>query len=205
MIKHVIIWLSISCVAVLSGSPRPAVAQQATAWLYALQVPPWAFRAPSGTTFPLSMGIASQVTSPSAAIIGHLPESGAVGEVAVTQAVISVGDEVPLPTYADGTKAQDSEVFWTAQLWKADFPEDDIKLRHSPYSPGDQAVATFNGRQFASAEAHISGAILVPQLHDFQVLVNVFAFRVHDHRRIKSSSLAPLRHQSIGGIKARYR
>jgi hypothetical protein len=205
MTKHVIIWLSISCVAVLSGPPRPAVAQQATAWFYALQVPPWAHQGPSGTTFPLSMGIASQVASPGAAIMGHLPVPGAVGEVAVTQAVISVGDEVPLPTYADGTKAQDNEVFWTAQLWRADFPEEEITLRHTIYRPGDQAVATFNGRQFVSAEAHIDGAILVPQLHDFQVLVNVFAFRVHDHRRIKSSSLMPLRPESIGGIKARYR
>lgn len=206
MTKHVSIWLSISCVAVLSGSPRPAVAQQATAWLYALQVPPWAFQVPSGTTFPLSMGIASQVASPGAAIMGHLPQPGAVGEVAVTQSVISAGDEVPLPTYADGTEAQDSEVFWTAQLWKADFPVEIISLRHTAYWPGDQAVATFNGRQLVSAEAQINnGRTTAPPLNNFQVLVNVFAFRLHDHRRIKSSAVAPLPPQSIGGIKARYR
>ena len=36
--KHFLTSLSIFCVAVLSASPQPAVAQQATAWLYAFQV-----------------------------------------------------------------------------------------------------------------------------------------------------------------------
>ena len=202
MTKHVITWVGIACGVALSGSPRPAEAQQSTAWLYALQGPPVV---PHGG-FSLSMGIASKVISPSAAIFGHLPEPGAMGELASTQVVISVGEEVPLPSYADGTKAQDSEVFWTAQLWKAEFPITDIiTLRHANYGFGDQVVATFNGRQCVSAEAHINGAILVPQIHDFEVLVNVFAFRLHDHRRIKSSPLTPLRPQSIGSIKAKYR
>ena len=201
MTKRAIMWFSIS-IAALCGSPVPAAAQQGMAWLYSLQGPPVA--PPGG--FSLVMGIASKVASPSAAIFGHMPEAGAMGEFASTQAVISVGEEVPLPSYSDGTKAQDSEVFWTAQLWKAEFPITDIiTLRHANYAFGDQAVATFSGRQLVSAEAHINGAILVPQIHDFQVLVNAFAFRVHDHRRIKSSSLTPQQPHSIGSIKAAYR
>ena len=42
--------------------------------------------------------------------------------MAVMQGIISVGDQVPLPTYADGSQAQEGEVFWTAQLWRAEFP-----------------------------------------------------------------------------------
>jgi len=209
--KRAIARLTILCAAALSISPLQAGAQQATAWLYALQVPPWAFQVPSGTTFPLSMGIASRVTSRGAAVFGHLPEPGAVGELATTQAVISVGDEVPLPSYADGTRSQDGEVFWIVQLWKADFPTDEYKFRHSIYAGGDQAVATFSGRQFVSADAHIDGAMLVPPINNFQLLVNVFAFRLHDNRRIKPTSVvsppsvvAP-QPESFGSIKARYR
>ena len=193
--KHVILSLIAFCVAVLSASQR-AVAQQSTAWLYAFQEPP------ATTDLPWSMGIASHVALPSNAILGHLPHAGAVGEVAVAQAIISVGDQVPLPSYADGSQAQESEVFWTAQLWRAEFFAGGV-IR---YRQGDYALAVFSGRQLVSAEAQINtGGAVPPPFTNLQVLVNVIAFRAHDHRRLKSSDLAPSKQQSMGSIKARYR
>ena len=186
--KHFLASLSIFWVAVLSASPQPAVAQQATAWLYAFQVPA------STTGLPWTMGIAPQVGSPSNAILGHLPQAGAVGEVAVTQEIISVGDQVPLPTYADGSQAQGGEIFWTAELWRAEFPLAGGVMR---YIGGDHAVALFNGRQLVSAEAQINtGGPVPPPTTNFQVLVNVVAVR---------SATTPARHETMGSIKARYR
>jgi hypothetical protein len=50
------------------------------------------------------MGLALCVGAPSNTLFGHLPQPGAVGELAVAQGIISVGDDVPLPTYADGSQ-----------------------------------------------------------------------------------------------------
>src|SRR5260370_30261581 len=52
-----------------------------------------------------TLGIAKNVTSPSQEILGNLPRVGTVGEVAVEQKVISLGEQVPLPTFPDGTQA----------------------------------------------------------------------------------------------------
>lgn len=140
------------CVAIVvllgvSSAVHLASAQAANAWLYAFQVPLW------GTERPWTMGVSPETGSASNAILGHVPPSGTVGEVAVTQAIISVGEQVPLPTYADGSQAQEGEEFWTTQLWLAEFPDASGIVR---YLDGDHAVATFNGRQLVSATAQIN-------------------------------------------------
>ena len=88
-------------------------------------------------------------------LFGNPPQSGVMGEVAIAQQVLSVGDYVPLPTYADGTQATDGEVFWTAHLWLASWtgslwPFDDR------YLPGDGSGAAFQGRQLVAA-AFVTG------------------------------------------------
>lgn len=184
--KQVITSLSIVCAAVLVASPDVASAQSVAAWLYAYQSSP-------GPMLPAVMGVAAQVGTPSAAILGHLPSAGAVGEVAVTQAIISVGNQVPLPSYADGTPASEGEVFWTTQLWRAQFFADGIVR----YQWGDHVVATFNGRQLVGIEGQINtGNPAPPTTADAQVLVNVVAVR---------SATTPTTRSSLGSIKARYR
>ena len=97
-----------------------------------------------------------------------------VGEVAVQQVVISVGDLVPLPTFADGSQATESEIFWTAQLWRASF----YPVRQLDVI-GD-ASAMFSGRRLTASSLH--WGIAPPT--DVQVLVNVVAIRPHDNRKV---------------------
>jgi hypothetical protein len=180
------IMLSILAAAVLAASPHPAYAQTAVAWLYA-------FQSSAAPAAPAVMGVAAQVGTPSATILGHLPSAGAVGEVAVAQATLSSGDQVPLPTYADGTPAAESEVFWTSQLWRADFSADGIVR----YESGDHLVATFNGRQLISVEGQINtGGPVPPTAANVQVLVTAVAIR---------SAATPTTRATIGSLKARYR
>ena len=168
-----------------TASPHSANAQTVAAWLYAYQY--W-----GGTTLPAVMGVAAQVGTPSAAIFGHLPSAGAVGEVAVAQAILSVGDHVPLPIYADGTSASEGEVFWTSQLWRAEFDGEGIVR----YQSGDHIAATFNGRQLISVDGQINTGGLAHLANNVQVLVTAVAIR---------SGTTPTARHTIGSIKARYR
>lgn len=185
-INRILISLAALGLAVLAASPNPVGAQTAVAWLYAYQGSPT-------PTVPAVMGVAAQLGTPSAAILGHIPATGTVGEVAITQAVLSVGDQVPLPTYADGTPAAESEVLWTSHLWRAEFFADGI-IR---YQSGDHLVATFNARQLVSVDGQInSGGPVPPTATNVQVLVTAVAVR---------SATTPTTRATIGGIKARYR
>jgi len=176
------------CLGLSTASVPRATAEPVNVPLYAFEAYNW------HTGLPWTMGLGLRTSTPTSAIFGHLPNAGAVGEVAVAQAILSVGDHVPLPTYADGIQAQENEMFWTTQLWLAKFNADGIVR----YSGGDQAVATFDGREFIAATAKINGgAPLPPSTTDVQVLVNVVA--------VRSSATTPTRRQSLGGVKARYR
>jgi hypothetical protein len=184
--KCVLTSLTVLGVAVLAAAPYAAWAQTGTAWLYAYQGSP-------GPSIPAVMGVAAQLGTPGAAIFGHLPSAGVVGEVAIAQAVLSIGDQVPLPTYADGTPATESDVFWTSQLWRAEFFADGIVR----YQSGDRVVATFNGRQLANVEGQINtGGPVPPTPSNVQVLVTAVAVR---------SATTPTTRATIGSIKARYR
>jgi len=119
------------------------------------------------------LGIATNVTSPSQEILGNVPRAGTVGEVAVEQKVISLGEQVPLPTFPDGTQATESEIFWTVQLWQATFNAMTENDRL-----GDASL-TFSGRTFMGA--NIQWGRFLPT--DAKVLVNVVAVRPHDNRR----------------------
>lgn len=174
----------IVCIAILSASPDWSDAQDVHACL-------WSTRTSDCSVFPpAAMGIGLCVGSPASTVYGHLPQSGAIGEVAVIQSVISAGEEVPLPTYADGTPAIESEVFWTAQLWFVQFP-----LACGVVRWGGGASATFNGRQLVSTTATIPGPVSPPST-DGKVLVNVVALR---------HSATPTKRESVGSLKARYR
>ena len=165
---------------------RGASAQTAFAWLYAFQSSP-------GASLPAAMGVAGQLGTPSAVILGHLPAAGAVGEVAIRQTLLAVGDQVPLPAYADGTTATEGEVFWTSQLWRAEFFADGIVR----YESGDHLVATFSGRQLISVQGQINtGGPVPPTATNVQVLVTAVAVR---------SATTPTTRATIGSIKARYR
>ena len=184
--KRIVISLCV-LVAVLAASSRHATAQTVDACL-------WATRSSDCQVFPpAAMGVGLCAGTPSNTVFGHLPQAGVVGEVAVVQTVIAVGDEVPLPTYADGSPAQESEVFWTAQLWFAEFPYACGVVRWG----GDHAVASFQGRRFVAGTAQInpSGPVSPPTTN-FQVVVNVVAIR---------SGTTPARSETFGSIKTRYR
>jgi hypothetical protein len=112
-VRRLFVALAVLGLVISSLSPCQAGAQ--TVWLYAFQIPP------PTTDRSWTMGVSSQGVTPSSEILGHPPRVGATGEIAVMQGIISVGGEVPLPVFADGSQAQEGEVFWTAQLWLAEF------------------------------------------------------------------------------------
>lgn len=142
----------------------------------------YAFRASDCRVLPpATMGVSLGTPSPSSVVLGHLPPAGAVGEMAVSQQIIASGDEVPLPMFADGSSAQESEVFWTAQLWLVNFPGACGVVRYR----GDRVTATFSGRRLVSTFAQIDNGGPVPPATDAQVLVTAVAFRLHDRRKLK--------------------
>jgi len=145
----------------------PRSAETQTAWF-------WSGHPYSGN-FPLStLGIFDRVATPQQTVFGSVPGAGVVGEVAVQQSLLSIGDLVPLPIFADGTQAIESEIFWTAQLWHASF---EVERPWSQY-PGN-ASATFAGRQLTGADLSWGCC----PARDVQILVNVVAVRPHDNRR----------------------
>lgn len=184
--KRVVISLCVLA-AVLAASHRRASAQTVDACLWATR------RSDCQVLPPAAMGVGLCAGTPGNTVFGHLPQAGRVGEVAVMQSIISVGDEVPLPTYADGSPAQESEVFWTAQLWFAEFPYACGVVRWG----GDHAVASFDGRRFVAGTAQInpSGPVSPPTTN-FQVVVNAVAIR---------SGTTPARSETFGSIKTRHR
>ncbi len=159
----------------LLGLLQPGVATAQTAWLYDFEATNWH----SGR--PWTMGIHDRLTSPDQAVFGTKPRPGLLGEIAMTTAIIRVGDLVPLPMYSDGSQADEGEIFWTAQLWRASFP---IANGLVAYRWGDYASATFSGRQLVDAVAQINGGgPSSPPTSAVEVLVNVVAVRPHDRRK----------------------
>jgi hypothetical protein len=182
-------WLPILCIPLLAVTSQVSESQTFNAALFAVQDYHCSTFLP-----PTAIGVSLRDANPASAILGHLPPPGMVGEVAVAQGIITVGQDVPLPTYADGTPARESDVFWTAQVWLATFPDAPCIVR---YLQGDHAVATFSGRRLVSASAQINTGGPAPSpLTDFQVLVNVVAVR---------ASATPAKRTTFGGLKRRYR
>lgn len=153
--------------ALLMALPISAFAQ--TAWLYAFERTDW------HTDLPSTMGIHSRVGAPRETVFGTLPRAGMFGEVALTQGIIVVGDAVPLPLYADGTPAVESEIFWTAQLWRAG-----IYMSGIAEYGNQSASAIFSGRRLVAASLNLG---LPSATTEVQVLVQVVAVRPHDNRR----------------------
>jgi hypothetical protein len=120
-----------------------------------------------------TLGIFDRVATPERTVFGTVPKGGMVGEIAVQQSLLSIGDLVPLPTFADGSQATESEIFWTAQLWHASF---DVSRQLDV--PGN-ASATFAGRQLTGADLSWGCCAAT----DVQILVNVVAVRPHDNRK----------------------
>jgi hypothetical protein len=140
------------------------------------------------------------LADPSAFLGGTLPTPGKVGEIAVTQAILSLGDQVPLPVYSDGVVAAESEVFWTVQLWQAHFLASEFCGLFDPhYTGGDFVSAGFTGRTFSDKGGRIwSEATCLGGWtpHDVTVLVTAIAVR---------GGATPAAQQSWGKLKASYR
>src|SRR5207302_3369982 len=121
--------------------------------------------------------------NPASSMFGNVPTSGmGASEVMVAQAILRQGDDVPLPTYADGTQALQSEVFWVASLWRAQFGYAPCTAGPS-YSNGDHVYVEFRGRTLSGAHGeimhgyHCTGADTGWPTDDVQVLVTVVAVR----------------------------
>ncbi len=131
---------------------------------------------------------------------GRLPMAGAPAtEVATTQAIIKVGDLVPLPTYADGSPAAESEVFWTSAIWRATFS---TCCNGPTYSDGDRVLVQYQGRLLANASGVLDdwyywgGGHGFP-LKDISVLVTVVA--------VRSPGATATSRSTLGTLKVRYR
>lgn len=153
--------------ALLAAATLPVPASAQTAWFWAQERGP-AYGLPS------TLGICKKVATPRETIFGSVPNSGMVGEIAVVQGILAIGDLVPLPVYSDGSQATESEIFWTAQLWCAKF---DIDRQLACVG---NASAEFAGRRLTGARVGWGDG---PAM-DVKVLVNVVAVRPHDNRRV---------------------
>ena len=127
-------------------------------------------------------GALQGVASPSQLLFGTLPSGARAGEVAVAQGVLNPGDLVPLPKYADGAEALESEIFWTAQLWQAKFPT----YWYRQYSPafsvpnglGDRVTIGFSGRTYGGGYSILAPYFFPSQeTRDISVAVTVIAVR----------------------------
>ena len=144
------------------------------------------------------MGIYSERMNnvqPTAVLYGHPPAPGVVGEIAMTQAVIKAGQEIPLPQYADGSVASEDEVFWTVHLWQARW--NSIVNGFVTYSV-DGADVIFSGRLMTGTSASIGGLGSASEVtNDLDVLVTVFA--------IRKAQPVEVTRKSLGDLKKDYR
>lgn len=135
----------------------------------------------------------------SGGISGRLPAPGAVGEVAVAEAVLHPGELVPLPVYADGTPAIESEIFWLTQLSRLHFPANRPCVDLTPrYTPGDYCSGGFNGRVWGGGSAALnndgSGGQCTDRSTNVEVKVTVIA--------VRSAAVTPTRSGSWGSVKS---
>ena len=139
--------------------------------------------------------------TPQAVLFGNLPAGGAQGEIGIAQAVLNLGDLVPLPTYADGTTATESEIFWTVHLSHASW-DPLITFLPKNYTEGDGCGVEFTGRTYSSGYAITDnqtqyGAERGAPARNVKVLVTVVALR--------NLPPTPTTKKSWGRLKAGYR
>ena len=153
-----------------------AKAQAQVLWMY--------HDAHTVTSDPPTIGLmnAGSPFDPASLIHGSLPGPGPFDQIAVEQHVLqNKGDVVPLPTYADGTTALESEVFWTVHLWNATFSADWCPFP-AKYISGDMVRVGFDGRTYTGGFGALENTYLCAgqfgaQAHDVAVLVTVIAVR----------------------------
>ena len=161
---------------------------------------------PGFTTYTLgTVGAFQDAQDPAALLFGHLPIPGVpVTEIAVEQRVLHPGDVVPLPRYADGTEANESDVFWTVHLWQAMFrnPQGGSAVFQDYYAAtdlhrGDRILVSFSGRTYGGGSGRIGpfDPAIIPINVD--VMVTVIATR--------TTGPTPTKVTSWGQVKARYR
>jgi hypothetical protein len=162
---------------------------------------------PSFTSYSLgTFGFFQGAQAPSALLFGHVPSPGAaVSEVAVEQRVLHPGDAVPLPKYADGTDAKESEVFWTVHLWQARFGDAyGVNIRWDQYHPaadnnygGDVVTVTFDGLTYGGGSGRLApGTEPANVATNVDVMVTVIATRL--------MSATPTKATSWGQLKTRF-
>lgn len=137
-------------------------------------------------------------------IWGTRPTAGTYGEIAIAEALLRPGDQVPLPVYADGSQASENEIFWTAHLWKAHFPERTPMVVSPRYAEGDYIAGGFSGRTWTSCYGVIGiepgnspPDRYAPKTNNIEVLVTVVA--------VRAILPTPVVSRSWGRMKVTYR
>jgi hypothetical protein len=142
--------------------------------------------------------------APAALLFGTLPAAGApASEVVVEQHVLQPGQEVPLPHFADGSTATESETFWTVHLWQATFGTAyGVNGRRDHYSPaqpgyaGDVVRVNFTGRAFEGS------GLLNPSTEPFNTASNVIVMVTVV--AVRTAAVTSSKQHSWGSVKARY-
>jgi hypothetical protein len=131
---------------------------------------------------------------------GNAPAPGTIGEVAISEAILRPGDQVPLPTYADGSHATENEIFWTTHLWVAHFPEFPCEDTTPRYKPGDFCAGGFTGRTWGGGGAALNNdgsaggnGQCTARSNNVEVVVTVIAVRALNPTRAPSSSWGHLK------------
>lgn len=165
-----------------------------------------AFAGPIWTWSQWTMGAntpADPTVTPQSLLFGNIPPSGTAGEIAIQQAIIRQGEEVPLPVFPDGTVAETHEIFWTATLWQAQF-ESMPCLIFPQMRDGDACEVEFTGTMLTTAQVVISNQVYCVQnappgwfAYDVQILVNVVA--------VRPFSPIPVESTSFGKLKTRFK
>jgi len=163
----------IRCVLVLAACLVPVSARAQVLWFYHQH---------NNEVGPATMGIRDAGVDPATLMHGTIPGPGLVDQVVVAQHILSPGQAIPLPMYRDGTQAQESELFWTAQIWNANISKDWCYFPAS-YSTGDMCSIGFNGRTFVGGTGAIEVVCNTPggvgaRITEVQVVVTVIAVRM---------------------------
>lgn len=140
-------------------------------------------------------------SNPASYLMGTLPGRGPFDQMAVEQHVLHPGDVVPLPTYPDGTVAEEQEIFWTVHLRQVSFSGCCCPMP-ARYQPGDNCSVGFSGRTYVGGSGAMENQIFCTPDHGLRavsvdVVVTVIA--------VRPALAVSTSRKTIGGLKQRYR
>lgn len=175
-----------------------SIAAISGAWAQTIALQTTEYVSPMGDAVRLgAFGPLQGCSNPSQLVFGALPGSGPIIEVAVEQHVLHPGELVPLPRYADGSEAAETEVFWTAHIWEAKFAHWGNGRDPFPASisgAGDRITVSFSGRTYAGGYLIINPyAFPNFETRDIDVAVTVVAARRALATGVRASSWGGLK------------